>query len=359
MNRSFSRSTSSVLTIIAALFLAGCSDNQAEPETETAPPVRPAVIQTIGDNALASISFNGVVRSAERAELAFRVPGKMVAMEVNEGDKVEKGELLARLEQDEFLRAVNSAKVEFDKAQADYQRGVQIFKSTQAIAKTDLEKLKTKRDLANNKLSNARQDLDNTSLRAPFAGVIAQKTVDNFRNVNSGQAIYVLHDLKNLEVVVDVPSKMFFSPTDQREGFALVENNSSIRLPVVYKSYSSEPDTLSQTYRVVLEITDLQGQNVLPGMNARIYPAEGGVPEKAVIQVPIQAVLPTNTGDEFVWLVGDNGAVEKRVVSVGQLVDDQVVVKEGLAVGDKVVVAGVSALSEGMRVRPLETKGQK
>lgn len=359
MTRLFSQKTSIVLALLVAALLAGCSDDQAEPTSKTEQPARPAVIQTIAGNALGSMSFNGVVRSAERAELAFRVPGKLVGMEVNEGDEIKEGQVLAKLDQEEFLRTVNSAKVEFDKAQADYERGVQIFKSTQAIAKSDLEKLKTNRDLARNKLSNARQDLDNTSLRAPFAGVIAKKSVSNFRNVNSGQAIYVLHDLDDLEVVVDVPSKLFLSPTRHTKAFAMVENESGVRLPVVYKSYASESDSLSQTYRVVLEFTDLIGQNVLPGMNARVYPIEDGLVGEVVIKVPVQAIVPTNTGSEFVWLVGEEGAVEKRVVKIGQLVDDHVVVKDGLAMGDKVVVAGVSALTEGMKVRPLQAKGQK
>lgn len=359
MTRLFSQKTSIVLALLVAALLAGCSDDQAEPTSKTEQPARPAVIQTIAGNALGSMSFNGVVRSAERAELAFRVPGKLVGMEVNEGDEIKEGQVLAKLDQEEFLRTVNSAKVEFDKAQADYERGVQIFKSTQAIAKSDLEKLKTNRDLARNKLSNARQDLDNTSLRAPFAGVIAKKSVSNFRNVNSGQAIYVLHDLDDLEVVVDVPSKLFLSPTRHTKAFAMVENESGVRLPVVYKSYASESDSLSQTYRVVLEFTDLIGQNVLPGMNARVYPIEDGLVGEVVIKVPVQAIVPTNTGSEFVWLVGEEGAVEKRVVKIGQLVDDHVVVKDGLAMGDKVVVAGVNALAEGMKVRPLQAKGQK
>lgn len=359
MIRLFSGNTSLVSVVMAALLLVGCTDESSEKNTRAEPPARPAAIQTIAGGAVGGLSFNGVVRSAQRAELAFRVPGKLLSMKVSEGDRIREGQVLAKLEQEEFLRAVNSAGVEFEKAQADYDRGAQIFKSTQAIAKSDLEKLKTNRDLARNRLSNARQDLDNTSLRAPFSGVIAKKTVNNFRNVDSGQAIYVLHDLGDLEVVVDVPGKLFLSPTGQTEAFAMVENGSGVRLPVVYKSYSSESDSLSQTYRVVLKFTNLNGQNVLPGMNARIFPVEDGVVGETVIQVPIQAIVPTNTGDEFVWLVGNDGAVEKRVVKIGQLVNDRVIVKEGLTAGDQIVVAGVSALTEGVKVRPLTAKGQK
>jgi len=365
MIRLFSGNTSLVSVVMAALLLVGCTDESSEKNTRAEPPARPAAIQTIAGGAVGGLSFNGVVRSAQRAELAFRVSGKLVSMKVSEGDRIREGQVLAKLEQEEFLRAVNSAGVEFEKAQADYDRGAQIFKSTQAIAKSDLEKLKTNRDLARNRLSNARQDLDDTSLRAPFGGVIAKKTVNNFRNVDSGQAIYVLHDLGDLgdlgdlEVVVDVPGKLFLSPTGQTEAFAMVENGSGVRLPVVYKSYSSESDSLSQTYRVVLKFTNLNGQNVLPGMNARIYPVEDGVVGETVIQVPIQAIVPTNTGDEFVWLVGNDSAVEKRVVKIGQLVNDRVIVKEGLTAGDQIVVAGVSALTEGVKVRPLKAKGQK
>ncbi|MDN6180970.1 MAG: efflux RND transporter periplasmic adaptor subunit [Halomonas subglaciescola] len=346
MRRLFSTATSIAMTMAAVLLLSGCSDNQNEEKTQAAPPVRPVAMQTISGTALGSMSFNGVVRSAERAELAFRVPGKLVEMNVDEGDKVQAGQVLAKLEQEEFLTAVDSAKVRFNKDQADYRRGDQIFKSSQAISKSDLETLKTTRDLAKNKLSNARQDLDNSSLRAPFNGVIAKKTVSNFRNVNAGQSIYVLHDLSDLEIIVDVPGKLFLMPGDQQKAFAMVENSSDVRLPVVYKNFSADADSLSQTYRVTLALTDLKGQNVLPGMNVRIYPVDDGGKE-TIVRIPLQAVSPTNTGDEFVWLVGDDGEVKKRVIQVGKLLDDQVIIKEGLAVGDRIVVAGVGALQDG------------
>lgn len=357
MRRLFSTATSIAMTMVAVLLLSGCSDNQNEEKTQTAPTVRPVAMHTIANSARGGMSFSGVVRSAERSELAFRVPGKLVAMNVDEGDKVQTGQLLAKLEQEEFLTAVDSAKVQFNKDQADYRRGAQIFNSSQAIAKSDLEKLRTTRDLAKNKLSNAQQDLDDASLRAPFDGVIAKKIVSNFRNVNSGEGIYILHDLSDLEVVIDVPSKLFLKPSDRQKAFAMVENNSDIRLPAVYKNFASDADSLSQTYRVTLELTDLKGQNVLPGMNVRIYPIDDKA-TKPIVQIPLQAISPTNTGDEFVWLVGDDGVVTKREIQAGKLLDDQVVIKQGLAVGDRIVVAGVGALREGMKVRPLQEKGQ-
>jgi len=351
--------TTAVAAIIASLLLAGCVDEKTDTTNSTAAAIRPAAIQTIAGSAIGNMSFNGIVRSAERADLAFRVPGKLAEMKVDEGDQIEKGQVLATLVQEEFRTAVNSATVEYNKAQADYNRGAQIFKSSQAISKSDLEKLKTQRDLAKNKLANAQQDLTNTSLRAPFDGVIAQKMVSNFRNVNAGQIIYVLHDLNNLELVVDVPGKLFLNPSQQKSAFATMENSGGIKLPVVYKNYSSDADSLSQTYRVVLAFTDLKGQNVLPGMNARLYTSDDSALEKTAIQVPIQAVIPSNTGDVFVWLVGDEGAVEKRVVKVGQMLDDQVIIEEGLAVGERIVTAGVNALTAGMKVRPLSSKGQQ
>ncbi|WP_161494495.1 efflux RND transporter periplasmic adaptor subunit [Marinobacter salexigens] len=358
MNRLFLRHLSILAALAILLGMSGCSGDEPEPTTETSTTARPAAIQTIASSNPGGTVFNGVVRAAERAELAFQVAGRLIEMQVQEGDRVGKGEVLAKLDQEEFLRAVSSARVEFDKAQADYERGVKIFESTQAIAKSDLEKLKANRDLAKNRLSNARQDLANTELRAPFEGVIATKSVSNFRNVNSGQAIYVLHDLNDLEVAIDVPSRMFLSPTDQRKAFATVENDSGERLRVVYKSHSSESDSLSQTYRVVLRFTELKGQNVLPGMNARIYPDENGIADNTAIQVPVQAVVPTNTGGEYVWLLNDEGEVTKNPVTIGGLLEDTVVVEQGLKPGDRIVVAGVNALTEGMKVRPLKEKGQ-
>lgn len=359
MNRLFFGNTAAVAAIAISLLLAGCVDEKTDTAINTAAVVRPAVIQTIAGSAIGNMSFNGVIRSAERAELAFRVPGKLTAMKVNEGDPVEKGQVLATLVQEEFRTEVSSATVEYDKAQTDYNRGAQIFKSTQAISQSDLEKLKAKRDLARNKLANAQQDLSNTSLRAPFAGVIAQKAVNNFLNVKSGQVIYILHDLNNLEVVVNIPGQRFLNPPAQKNAYVTIENDREVKLPVVYKNHSSDADSLSQTYRVVLALTDLKGKNVLPGMNARLYSIDDSTLETVAIQVPIQALVPDNTGDVFVWLVGDEGSVEKRVVQVGQILDDRVIIEDGLAIGDRIVIAGVNALTAGMKVRSLSPKGQQ
>lgn len=348
-------------TVLAGLFLVGCSEDKSETATSSEPAVRPAVIQTIAGEALADMSFNGVVRSAERAELAFRVPGKLQSMKAEEGDRVEEGEVLAKLEQSEFQRAVNSAKVEYDKAETDYQRGRQIYESSQAISKSDLEKLKAQRDLAKNRLSNARQDRDNATLRSPIDGVIAKKQMNNFQNISAGQPVYVVHDVNDLEVRIDVPSKLFLDSSKEhsRQAEAVVENTDDTRLPVVFKRYSSDADTLSQTYEVVLGFTDLKGQNVLPGMNATVYPVANSDAKDTVVQVPVKAVLPNNTGEEFVWLVGGDQSVEKRSVTVGRLLGDQVVITSGLKVGDRIVVAGVHALAKGMKVRPLDDEGDQ
>lgn len=344
----------SIVSVFVAttLIMTGCEKKEMT-ETAVQELVRPALIEKISASSLSALNFNGVVESSESADLAFKVSGKLAQMKVQEGALVKKGQVLARLENDEFMNAVDSAKVEFDKASADYQRGLKIADSSGALSKSALEQLKTSYNLSKNKLNNAKINLANTSLIAPFDGLIAKKEVNNFTNVQANQPIYTLHDPASLEVVINVPSKLFFKRNSSRQAVGYIENQTNISVPLSFKHYSSSADIVSQTYEVVLSIDDLKGQNILPGMAVKVVPLDADG-QANHIMIPIDAVLPTNTGEQFVWTVDADNRVKKQVVTVGNIYGDKIAVTSGLSVGDLVVTAGVHALSVDAKVRPME-----
>ena len=71
------------------------------------------------------------------------------------------------------------------------------------------------------------------------------------------------------------------------------------------------------------------------------------------ILIPVTAVVPSNTGEQFLWLVGADNKVQRRTIMVGRLFGDQLEVTDGLMAGDRIVIAGVHALTEGLEVHPM------
>lgn len=338
--------------LFLSLKLSGCG-KAPEIAVDSATVSRPAMILTVDEQAISATHYSGTLRAAQRAELAFKRSGKLASMSVQEGEQVQAQQILATLDDTELTIALNSAQAEFKQAQADFERGSKIFASTQAISKSDLEKLSVKRDLAENKVSQAEQDFANATLRAPFAGVIAQKMVSNFSNVQANQTIYVLHNPRDLEMVIHVPAKRFLEPNRGRFAVAEIDGLPGQRFNLTFRYYASATDPIAQTYQVVLGVDEPTAANLLPGMTAKVYPVLQETGQAQTVFVPVDAVLPSNTGSQFVWLVNAQNKVEPRTVTVGNLQGDKIAILEGLASGERIVVAGVQALTAGMTVHAM------
>lgn len=344
-----------LLTVVVSVLCLSSCGKAPEPPADPKAVSRPAVIMTVGASAVSASHYSGTLRAAQRAELAFKRSGKLSGMLVQEGDNVAEQQLLATLDDTELTIALNSARAELKQAQADYERGRKIFESTQAISKSDLEKLTVKRDLAQNKVNQAEQDLENATLKAPFAGVIAQKSVSNFTNVQANQPIYVLHNPTDLEMVIHVPAKRFLEPNRGRFAVAEFDGLPGARFNLTFRYYASNPDPVSQTYQVVLAVDDPTAANLLPGMTAKVFPLINTTAEQQAMLIPVDAVLPSNTGMQFVWLVNADSQVEKRSVTVGSIQGNQIEIIDGLTGGERIVVAGVQSLSAGMTVHALQS----
>lgn len=340
------------LLSLLVVTLSGCGKQVEIQNTETAVS-RPAVIYTVERSGLSEASFTGVLRAAQRVELAFRQPGKLTQLYVQEGQQVTAGQVLAELDNLELETLLDSARVDYKQAQANYIRAEAIFRESQAISRSDLEQLMAKRDVAANKVRQAEQNLDNSLLKAPFTGIVAQKLVNNFTTVQANQAVMVLHNPTDLEVVIEVPAKYFVHPKASVHGIAEIENLPNQRFSVTYRYHASDADPLAQTYQVVLGFDDLSGARLMPGMNARVFAKSAEGSQKNSILVPVTAIVPANTGAQFLWLVDTDGIVQRRTIMVGRLFGEQIEVTDGLVAGDRIVIAGVHALTEGMKVHAM------
>ncbi|MCL1137605.1 efflux RND transporter periplasmic adaptor subunit [Shewanella pneumatophori] len=337
--------------LISFLSLNGC-DNQIQ-QVPIAQVVQPALIEVVSKQRKAELSFNGIVRAAERADLAFQVAGKLTNIAVKEGDEVTKGQLLASLDARDAKNALTSAQLEFENVSLEYERAKAVYKKSQAISKADLDAISTRYNLAHNRVEDAKRRLEYTQIFAPFDGIVGRKLVDNYVQVQANAPILTVHDLNDLEVVIYIPHKVMLSGKDETRAVAEISSIPGQSFPLRLRTVATVADPISQAYPVVLGFENLNGFHVLPGMAVKVLPVMStNTTQAQQITLPLTSIVPDNQGKQFVWVVTNDNKAQKRYVEIGALNKDRIIVTEHLLPGEKVIIAGVSSVKEGMEVRP-------
>ena len=352
---------------------------QPEPEPEIVRPVRTVRLHGSGESF--TRRYFGTVQGAKRADLSFRVSGTLSRVNVEKGASVKRGALLAVLDPRDFntrisqaQSALSQAQAQHKNAEADFKRYENLYKQ-KVIAKAQYDTYKTQVDVtqsavnsAQANLKSARDALRDTELRAPFAGVITERTIENYQDVTAKQTIFVLQDISTLEVVFNVPDNdVLLAPVPNvRSLNELRKSTEAITLnarfeampekvfPLAIKEISAQA-TAANTYPISATMSRQDDIRILPGMAVTVEADFSGgtqpVNDGAKFSVPTTAIL-NEGGSNYVWRYAV-GRVSRVPVTVGQIRADGSVEIDGptLSGGDVIVTAGVYFLHEGQRVR--------
>lgn len=208
-------------------------------------------------------------------------------------------------------------------------------------------------------LETARANLADTTLRAPFDGIIARRMVDNFTNIQANEPVVLLQELATLELLFDVPGPDVARLANSRdtELTASLDALPGVNLPAELVEFTTQADAATQTYRGRVSIGQPDNATILPGMVGTVNVTEN-VNGGTVMRVPLTAVVSESDGSPFVWVVAaDTNAAEKRPVKTGTASGSDIAISSGLSPGDVVATAGLSQLLPGMVVRPVFDNG--
>lgn len=335
--------------------LAACS-----PAPVSEPPqVRAARIEQVQPAQSSSArEFVGRVEARLTVDLAFQVGGRLSAFPVSEGQQIDQGSLVASLETQDFERALREARVQLQQAQQNLDR--QRTLHDRGIASdAALEDAQTAYDLRAVALDNARQNRQYATIEAPFDGLVSRRLVDNFTTISPGQPVVRLQDVGELRVAIQVPESTLalVDENEPREMMARFPFLPDQTFPLEFRELVAEPDQASQTYTVLFALPNDIPANILPGMtaNVRIVIEPDAINENPGVRVPVTALSAGPDGGFQVWVYSPSeGQVSARSVAIGPVTGDTVLVETGLAAGEQIVAAGVTALHEGMSVRPLQ-----
>lgn len=208
-------------------------------------------------------------------------------------------------------------------------------------------------------LQVARDNLDDATLTAPFAGIISRRDIDNFTNVQAGQSIALLQNIVTVHLAFDVPGPdvvaLSASGQDQIKSQVQFDALPGQTFDAEVVEFSVQADAATQTYRGRVSVAQPNGSVILPGMVGRAIATAPG--SAAELRVPLTSVGANPDGSPFVWLLDDDNAVSKQPVTLGEASGAEVAVTEGVSAGDRVIAAGVSQIIDGMTIRPITRVG--
>ncbi|MEO8496963.1 MAG: efflux RND transporter periplasmic adaptor subunit [Planctomycetota bacterium] len=412
------RIRASLIAALVAVSMSGCGEPVVQSE-----PIRPVRTIKVGDlKAIGGREFPGRAAAKDEVDLSFQVAGPLVALPVDVGSTVHKGDTIAAIDPRDFETAMDSAQGNLERAKANLlamQRGarpeeIEQLKAalTQAEASYeqaavehgrnaklvdsgavsrsdfDISRARQQRSAAEVKsakeglnigmagarpedieakraeiraleaaMAAAKNQMDYSTLTAPFDGEVAARYVENFQTVQAKQPIVKLLDVSKIEVTVQIPESLIGLVPQVKQVDCRFDAFPGQDFIGKVTKIGREASQTTRTYPVTVEIDQPEGARILPGMAAMIrnHPVEGEAEVADDLIVPPASVFTAADGPQsYVWVVDTGGnKVARRAVKTGALTAVGLKVVDGLKAGDVVVTSGVNTLREGQEVKLL------
>ncbi len=354
-------------SLVALVLMPVCALVSACSQEEVAdgpPPVRPAKVLVVSESDnVQSLRLPIVVEAIDTTVLAFQVGGQLKELDVTEGQEVKAGDRIAQLDQRDFSSTVTSAKATFDNAVLSFRRAEELIKNGN-IAQSVYDQRKAGVDVARADLERARKALEDSTITAPFDGIVAKVEVEAFESIAPQQPIATLQSDGQLDAVAQVPASLVAS-RGRIEPISLkvsLDVRPDLVMEAELREASQTSDPGTQTFTARFAFTPPEELEALPGMTGflegrfRLRGEENGVG----VMVPVTAIVG-ESGDTFVFVFEPGTkTVSKRQVDVARgEVGQAVRITSGLEPGEQVVISGASYLVDGMKIVPLVQDGGK
>ncbi len=342
--------------LAAVLFspLVGCKSGDDEKTGTTEIPAVPVVTEKLTTRDFTErVEVSGVAEPIFEMRVAAEAPGRVLSVPFEEGETVEKRDLLIRVDAQLDSARIDLLKSQLSSARREYER-TKMLASEGLATPQQLDQAESSVESAKLSLKQARVGRGKSTVRSPQAGVVARKYVEEGEYVSPGAPVAHLVDYSTIVIEAAVP--------ESDVGFVTKGAKVQVWIPALEKHVTgvverraivATPKT--RTFPVEVHV-DNGALEILPGMRARVI-----IPRKTwkdVVVVPRDAILQGFASKEAMVLPDDDkvGEAELRKVELGPARGNQVVVTKGLAAGDRLIVKGHRSIVDGTKVKSVEER---
>ena len=364
MTRYLSSLRVALLITATTVSVTACQKGAAEEQDAQAPAAtvvgRENVAVAANDEIRSGPVVSGALKAEREGEIRAEVGGPVLQVLVEQGERVRAGQQMARIDdaalRDAFLSArsgMTAAQSAYDLAERESQRAARLLEAG-AIAERDAEGARSALDAARSRLADARarmtlaqEQLNDTHVRAPFDGVVAQRQVSAGDVVAPGAAMFTVIDPSSMRLEASVPADQLSSVRQGSPVTFTVRGYADRSFTGRVTRVSPSADPVTRQVQIIVSIPNT-GRALVAGLFA-----EGRVTSESHMGTVVPAAALDQRGVAPVVVRVKNGAVERVPVEVG-LTDpttERVEIVRGIVAGDTVLVGAATALSAGTRVR--------
>lgn len=336
-----------LFTGFTLMVLAGCSHKKNTPAGN---PVK-VKVETVTPSEIGNRhEYVGVVEEEESAALAFMLAGTVTGINMQEGQAVSKGQIIATLDMQSAEATKQAAEAALRQAQDAYSRLKQLHDAG-SLPDIKLVEVESKLTQAKSSFELARKNVEDCTLRAPFAGIVGKKLTTVGATVAPGQPVATLLKTERVKVKLSVPEQEIANirTTDVTSITVAALGGRIFTGGHIEKGIVGNP--LTHTYDVRITLNNNSGE-LLPGMVCNVALCSNNAVE--IVTVPITAVRRMASG-HFVWkCTGDRAVLHS--VRIGSTIGNRIEITDGLKQGEQVIIEGYQKVGEGTKITTYEDK---
>jgi RND family efflux transporter MFP subunit len=308
-------------------------------------PVIPVKIYTVRSQPTIEMqNYIGTVEESQSIPLSFLTGGTIENVLADEGDIVHKGQLLAVLNSVSYQNAAQAAIAKEKQADDAYMRLSEVYKNG-SLPEVKMIEIETGLEQARSASRIAVKNLEDCKLYSPVSGVIGRRSVEPGMNVVPGSPVFTIVKIDRVKIVVSVPEKEISSIKKGQQSVIIVPalSNQEFNGKVEQKGVLANP--VSHTYKVNIMV-DNKDDHLRPGMVCNVFSGNHDV--QYTMTVPQQAIMISNTGSKFVFVVdtASSRAYHRDITTGSFSSNGDITVTSGLKEGDHVVTDGYHMLQD-------------
>jgi membrane fusion protein (multidrug efflux system) len=333
------------LALSGALVLAGCGKESQQQRDSGQDPVTVQVVTVEPRDLPRTLSAVGSLQSPQMTTVASEIAGKVVSADIPEGQGVERGHVLARLDDAEARAALAIAAARLKNARDRLAR-LESLRAKSVSSEQAFDDAKSEFDAAGGELEGAETRLQKTTIRAPFTGVLGLRQVNVGQYVEPGDPVVEITQVHPLELVFSLPQRHVSEIAVGQKVLGLV-GLCEARFEGQVDAVDPRVDPATRSVRVHALVPNEKG-SLYSGMSVRVRLLVETIPGALV--VPQEAIVRQGT-KHIVYSVDGDGLAQQHEVTLGEFFVDGVHVPYGIGAGARVVAAGQQKLSPGTPTR--------